>query len=702
MKEWVIGAGCQGEIGDFLLDWSGKEPGRVVCFDYFDTLFTRNIEPEATKRVAAGVLSQVLHGVVSGAKLYEIRRQLEPFLCRENDYAGLDPEFNLAEFGRYYFFALYQQFADLLTDWTPGRFIQTVLEIELAVELQVQTPCRETLDVARELKEQGRKIVLISDFYLPKEWFQKMVAINEVADLFDHLYVSAEYRLKKASGRLYDHVCRDLDCPADKMIMIGDNLHADGTMAAEAGLMTLTLKPLEEQTPDNGGISVDSRTWTSASVAAEFSRLLIGSGPFREMGSSLWLFICRLFQQLMRDGTRDVFFFSKEGEFLRSLFDQFQQEVIGYREINSHYLLVSRKATFLASLRPLAEEDFARLFTYYHEVSLLDFLQSLNVETSIAENICEELGLDGLTRFPGLKHHPIFQTLISSVRFQKEYERRRVFQRQNFIRYLDSFGVAYRRDGLTIVDVGWKGSIQDNVYHILQGEVPLQGYFIGSLIATEWTPTNLKKGLLFDDIPQPTPFFNVYNNNRSLFEMLLGATHGSADGYFTPDQYEGLPSDHQRMVYTTIQDDQGTLHVTSLDLPEERELFERMIRPLQKKTLHLASRMNRIYLMMGCTLPDEEWFARQHARMVFLPEEEEIDLFEEMYHLENFGIFEYTTFQRGEEVPLLMRYRNLCDIRENSNILETGVWPPIILRRLGLGSCYRRDGEERYQREFGK
>jgi hypothetical protein len=36
-----------------------------------------------------------------------------------------------------------------------------------------------------------------------------------------------------------------------------------------------------------------------------------------------------------------------------------QDDLFGCRIISSHYILVSRKATFLASLRPLAEEDFA-------------------------------------------------------------------------------------------------------------------------------------------------------------------------------------------------------------------------------------------------------------------------------------------------------------------------------------------------------
>ncbi len=101
---------------------------------------------------------------------------------------------------------------------------------------------------------------------------------------------------------------------------------------------------------------------------------------------------------------------------------------------------------------------------------------------------------------------------------------------------------------MSIVDVGWKGSIQDNLFYILDQEVAVAGYYVGSLIATERRKNNRKQGLLFDDTPRLSPYFHVYNNNRSLYEMMLGASHGSADGYYTREQFEQLGEDHQKMV----------------------------------------------------------------------------------------------------------------------------------------------------------
>jgi hypothetical protein len=272
-------------------------------------------------------------------------------------------------------------------------------------------------------------------------------------------------------------------------------------------------------------------------------------------------------------------------------------------------------------------------------------------------------------------------------------------QRRNFLTCLDSLGIAYAQDGLTIVDVGWKGSIQENIYNILEGRIDMQGFYAGFLIAAEAIENNRKQGILFDNT-RPLPHINVYNNNRSLFEMMLGASHGSADGYFTPEQFAGLPDDHQREVRERIKTESGEVLVATLDLPEERRLFSKKILPLQKQVFADACQLNQAFLRSGCTLPEPEWFARRHARMVFTPTTEEVEFFERLYHLENFGIFEYTDFCTDANLSLSDRWRNFVTLRKNPAILEMGTWPPIILRRLGLDFYRHINGYRRLRREF--
>jgi HAD superfamily hydrolase (TIGR01549 family) len=694
---WTVGKDSPASICQ-LLRQQAEDGVKFFCFDYFDTLAVRDIEPEFTKQLAARLHSLLLGRALPPEQLYALRQQIERELSAASAATGGELEFYMEPFARTYCLRLRGQLgaSALLAD--EDRFAALVLAAETTVEKAVQRPCAETALALAWLRQQGFRIVLVSDFYLPGRCFIEMLANLGLSGQFDRIFVSADHGLAKSSGRLYEKMCADLRCQPDELLMIGDNPHSDVARAREKGLRCLHLLNPEQKKfysqwrPE--------RLDAPDEVRRRFNEAAAQDGLFKETGSSLWLFTWNLLQNLLRRQARDVFFFSKEGEFLKTLFDQMQADLFGGPAVRSHYLLVSRKATFLASLRPLDEEDFSRLFYFYRNISPRDFLLSLNIEEPLAAAVCQQAGIDFQTRLPDLRSQPAFRQLLAFAPFRQLYETRRVQQRGNFLAYLNSFGVDYEKDGLNIVDVGWKGSIQDNVWHILGGQAQMQGYYAGFLDAAVKQPNNGKQGLLFDNT-RPLPYFNVYNNNRSLFEMMLGASHGSADGCFTDEEFSRLPDDHRREIRQRVQTENGELLICALDMPEERALFEEKIKPLQNQMLDESRRLNAAFLRSGCALPDLEWFARRHARMVFLPTRQEIEFFESLYHLENFGVFEYTDFRAEANLSLKARWGNFVAMRKNPAVLEAGTWPPIILRRLGLDFYRHINGRRRLKREFG-
>ena len=369
--------------------------------------------------------------------------------------------------------------------------------------------------------------------------------------------------------------------------------------------------------------------------------------------------------------------------------------------IRPHYLLVSRKSTFIASLRPLDDEDFHRLLDHYRDISLREFLLSLNFGERLAERIIAELPFAADERLPDTARHPHFQALRALPSFRAIYEKRRNEQAENLRAYLHSFAVDFATEPLYLVDVGWKGSIQDNLFHLLGGTVTVHGFYIGSYNGTERSERNRKTGLLFTDYPRQSPFFQVYNSNRSLFEMLLGASHGSADQYRREDA-AATTAEPPQTIHETRQTASGPLQIIVKDLPEEHALYTKTIKPLQDRLLTLFNEMTTSYLQAGGRLPDEAWFAKQHGRMVFLPTDRELAWFEDLYHLENFGIFEFTTFSTAHRFSLVERLGHLKNIIRHPGVLETGIWPPIILRRFGVGFWQQVDGRRRWYRSFSR
>jgi FMN phosphatase YigB (HAD superfamily) len=660
LTTWTIGKDSPEAVCQYL--WQQAEEGvQFFCFDYFDTLAVREVEPEYTKQLAVKLHSELLHNIPPAEQLYALRQELEREISVQSQAAGGEMEFYLQSFAPLYRTLLQQALGDIPSLQDEARFTEQLLSIETVVERVVQQPCQESIQVLNWLREQGLGTVLISDFYLPSPWFQVMLESMGIRSLFDHIYVSADHRVAKSSGRLYQKVRAELDCTPDQLFMIGGNLKVDVKRSVDLGMQALYLiNPQQKEVYERWQPEMLSE---STRLRQRFEEAVSTEGVFKEISSTLWYFTRKLLQTLQEQQVQDVVFFSKEGEFLKKLFDRMQEDLFGCQVIRSHSLLVSRKATFLASLRPLAEEDFSRLFACYRDIALEDFFLSLNFEESLARSLCAEIGVDYEARRANFAESPEFASLLASESFQQTYEEQRIQQRSNFLFYLDSLGIAYDQEGLTIVDVDWKGSIQENVYNILEGRVTMQGYYTGLLDAAGIQENSRKQGILFDKI-RSLPYFTVYNNNRSLFEMMLGASHGSADGYFTLEQ------------------------------------FAENIQPIQEQIFADACQLNQAFLRSGCTMPEPEWFARRHARMVFTPTMEEIEFFERLYHLGNFDVFEYTGFHTEENLSLKDRCWNFVKMRKNPAVLEMGIWPPIIFRRLGLDFYRHINGYRRFRREF--
>ncbi len=670
----------------------------IVCFDYFDTLVTRSVEPEHTKVVACELLHKALKLQCSGNDLYELRRELELEMTTANGRATGELDFRLDTFA----VEFYKVLKDAEKQWDERvdeeQFTSMLLDIELSVEKVVQRCCPQMIQVVDALQQIGVKTLLVSDFYLPEVQFRAMVESQGLAGCFRDIYVSSTRGKSKGSGTLYPEICALHNCHPQDVLMIGDNAHADISMAEKHGLRTLHVVRPELQ---KQYASYRQRRESNSHIHQEamFGEVAFPQVPFKEMGASLWLFIHRLFSELHKHNVRDVFFLSKEGEFLKALFDSYQKSLFGKRLIQSHYLIASRKATFIASLRPLEKEDFGRLLNHYKDLSIREFLQSLNFSKEDTAEIIDRLPFDCEFRLPELAAHPHFKALLMLHDFQKKYENIRSEQSANFRKYVSSFVGDVAQKGMCLVDVGWKGSIQDNIFHVFEGSVNIMGYYIGSYNPTELWSGNTKRGILFENREDESEYFHVYNNNRSLFEMLLGASHGSAERYLTEDKFNDSQIVTARVYESRIVDGESYT-VLVLDHPEERELFNRAIKPIQDAFLKYFVQLTAKYIEAECTIPSNKWFSRHHARMVYLPDIGEIEFFEDLYHLENFGIFEFTNFQTNHTFTIFERLRNLKNIVLDPPVLEIGIWPPILLRRFGVGFWQKVDGRLRYFRQF--
>ena len=382
---------------------------------------------------------------------------------------------------------------------------------------------------------------------------------------------------------------------------------------------------------------------------------------FPEIAITLLYFIESLHEALVKQGVRQVYFLSREGQPLKRMFDLYQNKVSG--SITSHYLEVSRRSTLLPSLEPLAEEGFETLFRQYRRISLFEFLSSLGLEVQM-RSIALALGFPEpaeVTREEDFPTSQTFRALKALPLFQDLYESERLARRRAFIAYFEELSGGALPARLFIVDVGWKGTIQDNLFALLcrQGDTPVHavtGYYIGLVAAGAASPINDKYGLLFSSVGTNSPKFRVFNENRALFEVVLAADHGSIVSYETT-------SDGQAKAVRG-EFEEGEMLACKV-FPVQRQLFEHF--ELLLREIHVSSK--------GRMLLFKE-VVRAHARMVFNPTPHERTWFSSVFHVENYGVFQRSHFATtGSRPRLIQRLRFLKHVLQRRDVGALGFWP---------------------------
>lgn len=95
-----------------------------------------------------------------------------------------------------------------------------------AIELECEKSHATSKTIGKSLfeyaKENGKRVLVISDMYLPETFIGCLLEGNGYQG-FEKLYVSSEHGLRKKTGRLYQYVEGDLKIDVKTWLHIGDN-----------------------------------------------------------------------------------------------------------------------------------------------------------------------------------------------------------------------------------------------------------------------------------------------------------------------------------------------------------------------------------------------------------------------------------------------------------------------------------------------
>lgn len=391
------------------------------------------------------------------------------------------------------------------------------------MEIGCQYPDKRLIGILTKYKKLGKRIYIVSDFDMGKAYYVDFLTAKNVdVNLFDDIFVSCDCGCSKENGNLYPYVLKKLEIEAKDVLMIGDNKKVDGTNANKWGIDSWIIP--------HYGIKLLSQLkrvikYDYSKSAAETIRrdLYTYGSPYAEYALLLYLTVRELYRDLNARQQRTVVFLAREGHFLRRAFEVYQHGIVDEeKRIETDYLKISRRAA--QSLHP---QDLKKLEE--QEISIYDLLLAHGFSNEKAEMLAKEFGLtmEELCQVRPLGKSPTYLKLLARKDFCKIILERQEENQAAAKKYFSGFD---KGETVNVVDIGWRGSMQDTISEILGKHT--FGYYVG----LNDSDRNLRerKGLLFCSCPlqgKVTPFSQVLKANIQLYEQIAAAPHGSTVGY---------------------------------------------------------------------------------------------------------------------------------------------------------------------------
>lgn len=511
-----------------FIEYSRKNNIKCYFFDFFDTVLHRKKHPENIKELWCEQLICCWNLSLKTDEMLAVRQESEEKVSHIKEIIN-------CEYTYYQLCAeIYLRLVQLLNGFPADleTFYRWALQKEEILEMENHYADQAVKNMLASLHDAGKKTVVVSDFYLPEKSLQKFAENTGVSEYIDQYFVSCEYGCNKATGELYPAVLNKLGLSPSQCVMIGDNKTADCKNAKKYGIKAFYKKFYGY--PEYMGKEY-IRKELSVIAGTEHSF------PYENYVFSLYLFIEKLFRKIVERKHTQILFLAREGEFLKKLFDYYvQNSKTDSLNIRTVYFCTSRIASYIPGLKALDEEDFSGLLNRYKDISINVFLKSLNFDDEEITAVKKSLSFDIDKPVENFRCSACFDALKRNDVFASVYDTKRIQQNKWLLQYLEQNEIRTDRE-IVLVDVGWRGTIQDNLFECFDRKTPVQGYYLGISRLSKIFPESRKEGLLFHEYPVKSRRYELWNFDKFMYERILYASHPSTIGYTQDDNGQITP-----------------------------------------------------------------------------------------------------------------------------------------------------------------
>lgn len=496
---------------------------KVISFDVWDTLIKRKCNPEEIKLFTARYLlfkyeSKIREEYRDSYIILKTRNCIEFEICKENEKKGKDGECRIID--------VFNNLQKKIFKKEEDSIAIELLRIEIEHEKKMIYVNEKVLDILEKYKD--LKMYCISDFYMDKNSLKEILDSTILKNRFEEIYSSADFLLNKKSGNLYKKFEEDLKISPNAHIHVGDNEFSDIQVAKKMGIETIQMEKYGEHDfcPNRNrkfDFNLDSLKIKEASKREE---RLYNVGV--DLAPLLYFFVNKIVEYGMRNNRSEIYYQTREGETFIKIHEMIKKDNIYEVKIPECKLLeVSRVATFGASLNEITISELLRLWSQYRCQSIKALFKTLDIDIKKYESIIKkyEIDIDEMIWEPWFNIK--IQNLFNDDEFKNGINKELKEKRKNLIKFFESKGIVNDEKPMLIVDLGWRGTIQDNLAYIYTNK-QIDGYYYALYDYYNVQPKNTNK---FAFIKDKEITYEYIGKMITLFEMLFNPESGSVIYY---------------------------------------------------------------------------------------------------------------------------------------------------------------------------
>jgi FMN phosphatase YigB (HAD superfamily) len=515
---------------------------KLVTFDVWGTLLTRRCSVEDVKLFTCTAL-----GLLHGEKLQ--RKWMDPGRLRvergaiERSLSARAGEENVLERCqlREIFRRLCQtSFAvGLASKEVVARIADELAEIELEQERFVSGPAVGIHNLLRQYE--GKRIAFLADSSLTAREIGDLLRSHGLHQCADLGVTTADLAGSEAATLFELAESKFGIAPAD-WVHHGDAATAQRWGAGKLGIAVRSQSSAIAKSSTPGrtvdvaigrqlpevfgafGASAGQGATRQAQVAAEMMQIGVNAAPLFA-GFAMWIL-----EQALKNKSEHIYFFAREGQFFAQVYEVIADAY--FRGITSpgySILSVSRLATFSPSLTDLSPASFEDVWALYKPQSVAGLIATLGIEDIDVEAELARFDLTAGERIDAPDDDPRLAALLAYGPFRVRVMQALGEMRERLLSYLASRGLDGRQRNVSVVDIGWHGSIQGNIARLLPS-TSFQGLYLGLNKRRSKPGPNATKQAYVVDLERSVSHADLVTYVAPM-EFLCGASFGSTVGY---------------------------------------------------------------------------------------------------------------------------------------------------------------------------